>query len=92
MRLSALNAIACMCQAICYVTSSNTLGKLVLCEKKRWDRGRWDSTPDGCTEHGCVSGLGCKNPSVGPYSLILSANRIVILPHRASMQYSRLVY
>jgi len=29
-----LNAIACMCQAICDVTSSNVLGRLVQCEQK----------------------------------------------------------
>jgi len=30
-----------MCQTICDVTSSNFLGRLVQCEQKGWDRGRW---------------------------------------------------
>jgi len=34
-------SIHCMCQTICDVTSSNFLGRLVQCEQKRWDRGRW---------------------------------------------------
>ena len=34
-------AIACMCQTICDTTSSNVLGRLVQCEQKRWDMGRW---------------------------------------------------
>jgi len=34
-------AIACMCQTICDVTSSNIIGRLVQCEQKLWDRGRW---------------------------------------------------
>ena len=34
-------AIACMCQTICDATSSNILGRLVQCEQKGWDRGRW---------------------------------------------------
>ena len=35
-----LNAIACICQTICDVNSSNVLGRLVQCEQKGWDRGR----------------------------------------------------
>ena len=35
MRLSGLNAIACMCQTICDAASSNILGRLVLREQKR---------------------------------------------------------
>ena len=34
-------AIACMCQTICDATSSNILGRLVQCEQKWWNRGRW---------------------------------------------------
>ena len=34
-------AIACICQTICDATSSNVLGRLVQCEQKGWDRGRW---------------------------------------------------
>ena len=30
-----------MCQTIFDVTFSNFLGRLVQCEQKRWDRGRW---------------------------------------------------
>ena len=34
-------SIHCVCQTICVVTSSNFLGRLVQCEHKGWDRGRW---------------------------------------------------
>ena len=34
-------SIHCMCQTICDDTSSNFLGRLVQCEQKGWDRGRW---------------------------------------------------
>ena len=34
---AALNAIACMCQTTCDVTSSNVLGRLVQCEQKGGD-------------------------------------------------------
>jgi len=30
-----------MCQTICDATFSNVLGRLVQCEQKGWDRGRW---------------------------------------------------
>jgi len=33
--------IACMCLTICDVTFSNALGRLVECEQKGWDSGRW---------------------------------------------------
>ena len=66
---AALNAIACMCQTICDVTSSNVLGRLVQCEQKGWDRGRWAGiiyTPKGFNKNSmAVHGSSCKNPSVG---------------------------
>ena len=34
-------SIHCMCQTTFDVTSSNFLGRLVQCEQKRWDKGRW---------------------------------------------------
>ena len=37
MRLSILNAIACMCQTICNVTSSSVIERLALCEQKGWE-------------------------------------------------------
>ena len=30
-----------MCQMICDANSSDVLGRLVQCEQKGWDRGRW---------------------------------------------------
>ena len=33
-------ALACMCQTVCDLTSSNVLGRLVQCEQKGWDKGR----------------------------------------------------
>jgi len=33
---ASLNAIACMCQTMCDVTSNNVLGRLVQCEDYRW--------------------------------------------------------
>ena len=52
----ALNAMACMCQNIYDVTSSNILGRLVQCERKGWDRGRWvdNYPPKVGKQHGCV--------------------------------------
>jgi len=32
-------ALACMCQTVCDLTSSNVLGRLVQCEQKGWDNG-----------------------------------------------------
>ena len=62
--------LACMCQTICYVTSSNVLGRLVQCEQKGWDRGRWVGIyiyPKG-ENNMKVSGFGCEFPQYGHFS------------------------
>jgi len=46
---AALNAIACMCETISDVTSSNVLGRLVQCEQKHSAVGRGDSRGFGWT-------------------------------------------
>ena len=75
-------SIHCMCQTICDVTSSNFLGRLVQCEQKGWDRGRWVGiyTQRVKTAWLCV-GLAVKIPQQGDCT--------VISPHRASMQCSK---
>jgi len=60
---AALNAIACMCQTICVVTSSNVLGRLVQCEQKGWDRGRCVGIHPKGENSMAVSGFGCKDSS-----------------------------
>jgi len=74
-------AIAWMCQKVCDVTY--VLGRLVQCEQKGWDRGRWVGIYTQRVKTAWLFvGLAAKLLSRVIAQMVLET---VISPHRASM-------
>jgi len=78
-----------MCQTICDVTSSNVLGRLITCEQKGWDRGRWVGIHPQVKTAGVCVGLAVKFLSKVIAQIVLET---VISSHGASMQCSSVIY